>query len=492
MYALAVDAQPLRLPLVAQALRGTLDVGGRCAAILPGDPAAFVAKARLAGVELAAFEASGGLALLRQRHDPLLPLFRAGPHGVLGMIERSVGEGCDLLVLEQAEPLLFLGDPALASQACDGLREWAVRTRTTVLVTFTPGARPQREFLSSRAAVEDFAGFGVVREHPGGVLLELGHWFGDGGAHPRANLPLRAVGRGTLCGDVPVDASACHDDAAPPAVVAIRSAVDDPAGVLRNAGWSLVDDASALIDAARGLAAGAVILPFDRATHVRALCHAVASARRAAGPRVSVIVRERGLPLRLAQQIALTRLGAVTVVPAHADDADLAQAVRALAGVSFTRPLPDDVEEAIAAAGSASVPRLSVTRAFRETVAEVLAASEGLELPHALLHVACDPAKAQQLGTFALQRRLRDAALTVDPSGLWVFLYGCPPNRAPRVAARLFGRYHAEVAAGISVDGTVGAIAHRLERMTAAVGLRDAATARRARAPLVEAAPRPA
>jgi len=119
-----------------------------------------------------------------------------------------------------------------------------------------------------------------------------------------------------------------------------------------------------------------------------------------------------------------------------------------------------------------------VTRAFRDLVAEVLLASEGIDLPHTLLHVACDPAKAQQLGTLGLQRKVRDAAMSVDPSGLWLFLFACPAVRARSVAERIFGRNHGDIAAAITTESTVGGIARRLERLAAAVGVRDAAVPR--------------
>jgi len=137
------------------------------------------------------------------------------------------------------------------------------------------------------------------------------------------------------------------------------------------------------------------------------------------------------------------------------------------------RPVPDDIEATIAAAGTAASPQLLVTRTFREMVTEVLLVSDGIELPHSLVHLACDPAKAQQLGTLALQRKIRDAAMTVDPTGLWLFLFGCPASRAASVAERAFGRFYSDVSASLTIAGTMGAIAQRVEKLSAAVGLPD-------------------
>lgn len=478
VYGLAADPQSLRVPLIAQALRATLAAGRRCTLLLPGDPAAFLAKARLAGIDLTWHERDGDLAVVRQRADPLLPLFRSGPQPVLDLIDRTVGDDRSLLIVDQGDPLLFLADPAHAEQACSGLRAWAARRGLVVLVLFTPASRPQRESLTLRANAEDFAGFAALREHEGGAVLDLHHWFAQGGAATRGSIRLRVQGGGELTVEPTPGAPARGVDTGIAQVVAMASAIDDPVAAVRDAGWTLVTHHAEALECARRVTAGAVVLCWERGTAFRALCHAAASIRRAAGPWVSVLVRERGLRLRLAQQVALARLGVSGFLPADADDAELSRVLHALAGTACMRAVPDDVEAVIAQSGTLVAPQLLVTRAFRDLVADVLATAAAPELPHALLHVACEPAKAQQLGTFALQRKLRDAAMTVDPTGLWVFLFGCSASRAPRVAERAFARYHAEIAAGITVEGGAGPIARRLERLAGAVGLRDADTVR--------------
>lgn len=478
VYGVVADAQSLRLPLIAQVLHATLVEGGRCTMILPGDPAAFLAKARLAGFDLSWYTRTGELALVRQRGDPLLPLFRGGPGPVLEMIDRAVHEDRRLLVIEQAEPMMLLSDAEASCAVCDELREWASRRGLVVLATLTPATRPQRELLSLLAAAEEFAGFAVLREHEGGAMLDLRHWFSQGGAVLRGSLRLRLQGTGGLVVEPAAAAPTPSGEAGLSQVVVLERALDDAVGSVRDASWVVIAHNAEAIEAARRLAAGAIVLAFDRATPFRALCQAVSSIRRVAAPWVAIVVRERGMRLRLGQQVALTRLGASSVLPDALDDTALAQAIRALSGSAFMRTLPNDIEATIAAAGTGLAPQLMVTRAFRDIVSEVLSASEGIDLPHTLLHVACDPAKAQQLGTLALQRKVRDAVMSVDPSGLWLFLFGVPVSRARGVPERIFGRNHAEISADISVEGTTGDIARRLERLAAAIGMRETDTAR--------------
>jgi hypothetical protein len=474
LYAIEVDAQSLRLPLVAHTLFESLSAGVGCSLALPGDPASFLAKARLCGADLQRCDGSGELNLVRHRAEPMSLLLRGGPAAVLEAIDKAVPAGRGLLIIEQAESLLFLADPTQSVEAGDGLRDWARRRGVAVLLTCVPASRPQREFLALRSMAEDFAGLAVMRENEGGARLDVRHWFGAQGGHPRISVALRLASPGAPTAEPPPSAPARMRDATVQQIVALEGAVDDPVAAVRDASWSLVKSHAEAIEAARRLASGAIVLCFDRATPLRTLCHAVASVRRAAAPWVSVVVRERGMRLRLSQQIALTRLGASGIVPLDRDDADLAQSVRAMGGTAFMRQVPDDIEATIATAGTAVAPQLLVTRAFRDMVAEVLAAAEGIDLPHALVHVACDPAKAQQLGTLALQRKIRDAAMTVDPTGLWLFLFGCPASRALGVAERAFGRIFAEVAADTAVAGSPGAIARRVERLAAAVGTPEA------------------
>lgn len=471
LYAFEVETQSLRVPLIAQALQALVDDGDSCGVVVPGDPAAFSAKLATCGLDVASARARGRLHLVRQRPDPLLPLFRAGPPAVLELIDRSVPVDARLLVLELAEPFLFLADAAQAALMAEQLRAWAQQRGLAVLLTLSPAGRPQREFLTLRTILEDVAGFVIVRDRDGELHYEVRHWFGPAGLGHRTRLTLERDANGRLRACPPVAPLVPPAPAVPVGrVVALAAAVDDATALRRDAQWTIVDTPAALGSALRELQAGAVVLPFDRHVTLRALCETVAQVRHSLPAWVSVVVRERGYRLRLVQQVALTRAGASCVVALAADDADLQQAVRALAGTAFAREVPRDVDETIAAVGGLVAAQLMVGRQFRDLVVEVLAASDGGDLPHALMHVRCDPAKAQQIGTQALQRKLRDAALTVDASGLWVFLFGCPPARALRVAERAFGRQYRDVAEGIEVLGNLPAIARRLETLAAPVG----------------------
>jgi hypothetical protein len=464
IYAAVVDQQAIRLPLIVQSLFETLLRDVPCALVTPGDPAAFLHKSRLMGADLDQHTRSGQCSVHRQKADPALPVFRAGPAGVIEMLDRAVPRDGSLVVLDCADPYLFLTDPVAAAKASDGLQQWAQRRRLVVLAVFAPASRPAREHLTLRALAEDYGGFAVVRDGGATVGVEFRHWFGTLGASPRCLYGLE-TSDGQLVAASPNPVPAPTPITESQTVVATEGSLDDPALLARIDRWSVVGSSLDAIDTARRVEAGTVVLDFRRTADFRGLCQSVAALRALGSPLLTVVVRERGMRLRLPQQVALTRLGVSTLVARDADDQALKMAVRALSGMAFLRRVADDVDGVIAQTVATFASQLLVPKVFGDTVDRMVAAAMGIELPHVLLHVACDPAKAQQLGTLAMQRKIRDAAMTVDPSGLWMMLFGCPQARAIQVAERAFGRHFAEVAPTITVAGTVEAIVEMLARL---------------------------
>jgi len=468
VYALLIDQQSHRIPLMVQALHATLEREVPCTLFTPGDPAAFLRKAALLGLDLEPFVKTGDLSLVRQKTDPSLPVFRAGPAAVMELLQRSVTRDDSLVVLDGADSLLFLADPAQAEEAAGLLQQWSRDRRLTVLATFAPASRTPREYLTLRTLAEDFGGLAAMRAVDAGMFIEFRHWFGSQGSQPRTTFALE-VGEGGQLHARPATASpAALPDLGASQVIVTGRSVDDLEGARRERGWTVVSSTLEAIDAARRTPAGTVVLDFQRPAGLRALCQAVATIREVGSPYLSIIVRERDLKLRLAHQLALLRLGVSTIVARDADDQGLVLAIQSLAGTAFMRRTATDVDRVLATVSPGPASNLLVSMAFRDTVAEVVAANHGLEMPHSLLHVSCEPARAQQLGALALQRKVRDAALTVDASGLWLFLFGCPGSQALAVAERAFGRHFASVAAQCSVASTLKDIVAGLNRLPVA------------------------
>jgi hypothetical protein len=465
IYAITVDQQSIRLPLIVQSTFETLQRELPCALITPGDTAAFLHKSKLLGVDFAPYSKSGRFALHRQKADAALPVFRAGPAGVIDMLDRAVPHDGGLVVLDCADPYLFLTDPANAAAASDQLQQWAQRRGLTVLAAFAPASRPAREHLTLRALAEDYGGLAMVRDTGTNVGIEFRHWFTRFGGSPRSLYGLEISAVGQLVSNTPTLVPGPASNVDSQTVIATDRVLDDAALVVRTDRWSVVASTMDAIDLARRTDAGTVVLEFHRGQDFRGLCQALAAIRGFGNPFLTIVVRERGMKLRLAQQVALTRLGVSTLVPLEADDQALKVAVRALAGMAFLRRIADDVDDVIGQAASTVAAQLLVPKQFGETVERVVGSGLSVDMPHSLVHVECEPAKAQQLGTLAMQRRIRDVVMTVETSGLWMMLFCCPPARALQVAERAFGRHFGEVAQGISVATTVDDIAKMLARL---------------------------
>jgi hypothetical protein len=87
IYSLACDQQAVRLPLAAGALAASLRTGKNCVLVTPGDPAMFLRKAMLAGIDLAAHARTGALSLFQLAAEADKHMFRAGPEAFLHELE---------------------------------------------------------------------------------------------------------------------------------------------------------------------------------------------------------------------------------------------------------------------------------------------------------------------------------------------------------------------------------------------------------------------
>jgi hypothetical protein len=195
LYGLVCDQQGLRLPLCASALAGSLRLGRRCVLLTPTDPAILVRKARLAGFPLQAWIRSRELAVFQVASDVAKQLFREGPERLLAELDRSVEPRGTFLVMDQADALFNLSDPAAGVDAAQRYLAWAAAREHTVLALFAASADEPRDFLVLHEVAENFGGFGLARSTEEGPVLELRHWFSAEGASARDSFELRLHGQ---------------------------------------------------------------------------------------------------------------------------------------------------------------------------------------------------------------------------------------------------------------------------------------------------------
>src|SRR5688500_15292432 len=212
IYSLACDQQAVRLPLAARALAASLRTGQRCVLVTAGDPAMFLRKARLAGMELGAYARSAELVLFQLAADADKMMFREGRPALLRELELSIAGRGAFVVLDEADAVFALADPRSSSDAAKAYVHWTAAQDHTVLALFAPSAMAPREYLGLRRSAENFAGFAVARASYGGGTLDVRHWFTLEGASPREVFDLRLHGEGGLrAGTAP----SAHDELPP-------------------------------------------------------------------------------------------------------------------------------------------------------------------------------------------------------------------------------------------------------------------------------------
>lgn len=436
VYAVVVESQAIRLPLLAQSIESAVRAGRRAVLVTPADPAGWVRKVELAGIRLEPFLRDDRLQILQIADGVARRMLRGGIRRLTDELGQAAGEGGALIALDHADPLFVLNDPQLSGEAGAALQAWARERGHTVLASFVPDAHSPRDYVVLRALGNDFGGFAVVRADAAGVAMEIRHWFGRGGAQPRAWYRMDARDGGRLSAR-PIDAPALAGDAdADEPVLAMRAA-----GLPQAAGAAkprVVESLLDVVDAARGLQAGIVVLALASRGELESVAKAVALLRGFGRARIKVVVREVGHRCRLADTVALLRLGASAVCPASADGATLRALVDTLRGSGYHRPVIADVETAFRSSrgdfsGTPLLPRAFAAHARR------LLQPGPFAMPNLLVQL---PAGADQLAALSrriVARRIRDVMVTALDGRVWMFVSGCARPQLPIVLERLFG-----------------------------------------------------
>jgi hypothetical protein len=439
IYAIACDQQALRLALGAGALEASLQAG-RCSSLLtPSDPATLLRKARLAGFHLEPFLRTEKLALFQTAAEAATHLFRCGVEGFLAQLERIFPEREALVVIDQADALFMLSEPRAAEAAAQRYLDWAAARGHAVLALFTPAPHAAREYLALRLVAENFAGFAVARPAHGGPVLDVRHWFNLEGASARESFPLRWAGRGAL-----------HAQAAVP-----QRDADDLTPVERILYLEETAGIADALDAARVSDAATLVLPYRQAGDYPGLCRAVAALRALGRPALRAVIRERGLRLRAAQALALTRLGTSSIIPKDVPDAAARRIVEALHGTAFMRPFDTDIE-AVESQTTALLQRsVSDGPSFCHAVEGLLAAADASEVESCLVRLEMQRGEPAVAVPF-LRRLGREIVWLADAERLWLFLFGCPPGSAPAVLRRIFIARTEEICSSWSMEHETG------------------------------------
>lgn len=428
IYSLACDQQAVRLPLAARALLASLSTGKPCVLVTAGDPAMFLRKVRLAGIDLDAQVRAGALTLFQLAADADKLMFRAGPPALLRELEISVTQAGSFVVLDEADALFMLSDPRSSVEAAAAYLQWVADREHTLLALFAPSAMAPREYLALRRVAENFAGFAVARSSYAGGTLDVRHWFGLEGASPRETFVL-GLHDGVLRGAGP----SAHDELPPVhSVICVTGAVPCAAYGWRD--WQEAASTEEALQAAGRSEAATVVLPFRQPADFPLVSSAVAAVRAMARAELHVVVRECGRRLRAVQALTLMRQGLSSVIPADVSDLGTKRMVDLLKGTRFGRACDPEFEPLANAGGHVLAGATDSPALFCEAVEGWLAAADGFDFESCLVRIA----RRDGAGLLAHARKsARDALWVAAGEELWLFLFGCPQAAVPGVMRRL-------------------------------------------------------
>ncbi len=437
IYGLACDQQSIRLPLVAAALAARAGGGGMAVLVTGVDPAVQARKLALSGLDVGEMIAAGELKFFCHTPESGRDLFLSGTQRLLRELQAlGLPEGT-LILADGADRPFCLADPGAAVQATRAWDEWLAGNGHTLFATFSPSSESPRDFVTLRTVADGFGGFAVVRGSDDEVTLDIRHWFAAQGPVPRRSFALSVDESGRLYAHASLLPSRALVPIEREWTVATRQGGAGLGAALQvREADTLLD----VIDKARQMPAGTVVLHFDRASQVPELARTVAALRALGKAQMRVVVRECKARLRAAQSIALLRLGASSVLSADLTDASARLTIAALSGTLFSRPVETDVDAVLS---GIRAPERASACSFAEMTARVedaLKECAGVDLPVTLIQLSPASAQAAESVHAALRKGARDAVLSERGGSLWLLLKGCSAMQVEPALARLLGR----------------------------------------------------
>lgn len=379
----------------------------------------------------------------------------------IAQLERNGPIADAVLVIDQAERLFQLSDARRASHAAQTLAQWATARRNTVIAVFGRPAAAPRQFLNLRAASEHLAGFAQLQSADGSVYsLEFRHWIGAAGMTRRRTFSLNVDSSSALVVNETVVEGSVAALSPREALIAMAGSFDEASA--SRARCREVPSLEAAVAAAGECDRATVVLLFDTHREFNALCDAVAAIRALGRRSLRVVVRERGVRLRVAQSIALLRLGVSEIASGAGAAQIVEQLVASLQGSRFERRFERDVAQVAAQSRALVAGGLLEPAVFRGKVESAMAATESFNLGHALLRLYARPGR--QLDTIQrMENRLRDTAIARNGLEIWVFLFGCDRGDVRPVLDRVFKDSLSELVSDWSVLDERARILNALE-----------------------------
>lgn len=446
VYALVVDTPPSRFPLLAACIGGALGQGLLTSLLLATPPQPWLE--RLAQLGLPSPDEAvqtGRLQVFSQQTDFTKKLFRHGTPAFVQELEYFGLPRDSLLVVDQADDLLSLHDMGLASGQAEVLSHWARAQGITLLLVFNRVAAVAGAAACLNGLMDSLRGIARLGGHGDGLNLRFDYWQSPGGTVAAKDFALSIQDNGWYkvralvpqAGTGLVRADAEHPEDAESHNFYY---LDDPLDTLSQmvpGQWRKVDSVMSILREAVGTSTPSVLLCFKAGQSLRGLAESVHALRLALGRRARIVVVERDMSLRYANEVLLLRLGANLIMHRDMSEARMVLMLESLQGQTFSRDLAIDFEQALLNVTTPARIGYAHPGSFCSEVQQVVERLNQLNIPSTLVMAPVQPGLQPlpllQTVTFHRQGDL----FTTDGTLCYFFFCGCPPAHLAQVWAKV-------------------------------------------------------
>lgn len=476
MNVLAFEDATVGQLLLANALRGALDLGGSCVLVTATEPREFIDELRLAGIYLEDDWRASRLRIVappdmagRSRADALQDLLAGSDDEAAAPIS--------LVILAELREMLSFENPQSCKALLGQFVGWSRQQSMAVLAFADVQRATSRERLTLTMACDESTGYALVRNIGARRVLEIRRWnrpaaagkssravagaYGPAGAAGLASVAslacaagpssveLEWTARGELsaqvlpaCAPLALAEAGSIGHSPSPVILAMRGSFAPSASAYavdgRACDWYWAESMMALGWEAQRLAANAVVLRYADPRDFEAICSLVIDLRSGDRKGLHIFVRESGLRLRLPMALTLLQLGVTSIIADGLSDRSALIGIETALARPFSR-----ICDTEALRVSVEYRRLlgstpSDALEFRAAVERLLALTDVFDLRHSMVRLFVRPG-CQQAALSRLAERGRDRLFAPDGTQLWLFLFACPRTDVRPVLDRLFG-----------------------------------------------------
>lgn len=318
---------------------------------------------------------------------------------------------------------------------------WAETDDLSILFLVHNDKENPREYATLKTVAEQWGGLAVVKSNASKAVVIFKHWYGARGLTPGGRFSMGISDKGQL-GVTLANGRPASEDQTTIGQTREDNALIGTSLALQGLGEFAAraqscDDPLELMDFARRVRGGTVLLHFAERKELDRLVKLVANLRSITAPEVRIVIRECGASLRRTENHALLQLGASFVVPKDVPPESAKVLIEQLGTAALKRMHNPRAAEQLSEILADSTGRLLTPYDFRMRVSNLLDLSDA-GLPHTLVILGTPVAGLATRIASLISPRIRDVMFTDVQGRLLLFLFGCNSEAAEVVMNRLF------------------------------------------------------